>query len=66
MCGLIQVFIHTISISYNISSSGSKISKTGGANPKGAQPIIWPNFPEKMHENEEFLAGDPLGFVTDF
>ena len=35
------------------SSGGSKISERGG-NPKGAhQPIIWPNFSRKLHENKK-------------
>ena len=39
-------------------SGGSRISQRGGANPKGGAPTYYlPNFPRKLHENEEILTG---------
>ena len=39
-----------------VSRGGSKISQRGCANPKEGAPIYYlPNFPRKLHENEDIL-----------
>ena len=37
-------------------SGGSRISQMGG----GQKPIVWPNFPRKLHENERNRTQRPV------
>ena len=45
------------------SSGGSKISQTGGTNPKKVQPIIWAIFHKKMHKMKDFEPRSEKGRV---